>query len=355
MSPLSATNFPKEGAFEDELAEVRWGPQAEQDAWDRLVELTRFRGQREQNIGEVLEILARTPVSISEQPLLASARFPTFTWLNDYGVSSTAAVSELIEEGRQEAAYDEYLKSWNIVRNMLAGEGPNSLIQHLVAVHLGDALADFYLEHGAHAGLATDERLHDVASEVRSRLDDSLLKALSSEYLTVRHTLVDHAQEACEGGRSQSRRWPFGCRLLRPWPFYDGNKSLMAYHDAYAGILEAIGEPAYRDRNSALEAIQSEFHCGSGSGIQSVPLRSEIACLGLVWSADGVDGLKVRLAILGYVLSASESGSYAEAPTSPLTGKPFQVTVRSDTLEVESGLESRDGEPIDYLIKKAPH
>lgn len=64
------------------------------------------------------------------------------------------------------------------------------------------------------------------------------------------------------------------------------------------------------------------------------------------------DTLKAELAVLGYVIESRASGNFDDVPIDPLTGEPFVVTDKGDTIEITSAY-LKDGEPaIKYEVSK---
>ena len=352
---LSVFNFPKEGPFEEELV-ITFGPQTEQDAWDRLVGLT-ADGDSEANRDAALDILANTAISIPERPLLFDTLFPMFVAFSDLGESGTQNVEELLGQVEVDRAYEEYLRLWTIAHNMVAAQGPITLIQYLIGVGLGVSLSEFYLDpEGVEIGtLPIDERLLEVTGRMDVAVSHGFAKGMAAEYRAVKDTLVESAEETCD---------QFGftgsflgvCFTEMPWPFYDKNKTLRTVHDLYAKAVAVSQEPAYGRRDQMLEEAREEFDAVARWSFWTDPVGSAFLAAvvpQIVGFAGRHDPLKSRLAIMRWAIAGAQSGDYSDVPIDPMTGQPFRVTDKGATLEVETESESDEGEPIKYEIKKA--
>jgi hypothetical protein len=339
---LSITAFPRDDPYEEELV-VTFGPQSEQDAFNRLAELTQ-EGERERNYEAALDLLAETPLSVP-RPYSFSTKTPNFTGFLELGTTGTKEVASLLDRGRDTEAYEEYLLLWNIARNLVSAEGSITLIQYLVGIATAGVLADWYLENDDARSLPGDGRLLAVVTDFQAALDDGFASAMTAEYATLNLALVD---EIFKGEENCPDDYLGMCALKLQWPFHDTYEMLKVRHDLLVKLVAANREPAYGERDSLVEHIQGEFDrhlrftpwtnpFGSAVYIASFP--------NIVRFTGRSDEVKGQISIIRYLLESGASGSYDDIPVDPFSGKPFRVTRTPDAIEIASPSLGSDGEP----------
>ena len=66
----------------------------------------------------------------------------------------------------------------------------------------------------------------------------------------------------------------------------------------------------------------------------------------------GLQPTEARLSILRYVIQATESGEFSDVPIDPMTGEPFMVLDKRETIEITSQYMV-DGQPaVRYEVAK---
>ena len=348
ISVYGVANFPKEEPLQERLT-VPIGPRAEQEAWRHLVELSRDR-QRGDDVEDVVGFLAINTVSVPPGALTFDSEIPRFVSLGGAGTSGVDEVRELLDQGNQVEAREKYLRLWDAAHNMVSAEGAITLIQHLIGIGMIDVLIEFYLDADNRARLRVDDELLAMSVALDERLDDGYRKAIAAEYGLFRSVVATGAEDVCHFSTI------FGvCSLSLPWPFYDRNKTLRVVQDLYLELTRMSTEPYYliKDEMEGFEQKAervtrvSALRNPAGSTVLSALIPASFAKF-IVRKEES----KARLLVLRYVIEASRSGDHSDVPTDPLTGEPFGVADKGDTIEVSSS-HREDGErAISYEIRK---
>ena len=83
-----------------------------------------------------------------------------------------------------------------------------------------------------------------------------------------------------------------------------------------------------------------------------LPIAATIIHFTSKFSGPTVDS-KARLLIFKFAVDYQLSGNLGNIPTDPMTGKPFLVTDKGDSIEIASADRRVDGEPvIVYQVRK---
>ena len=342
----SALNFPREGPFQEKLV-VRVGPQAEQDAWKRLTEMG-LAPEGTYDAEDYIDLIAQGPFSMPEQQRLSlETPFPNLGSLIGLGESGREEVAELIAEGRPDEAYEKYLLLWSVADNMIGGEGSITLIQYLIGVDLGYALADFHLEDDNSARLPGDERLSEIVERYERRLAGAFERAISGEYGWGKE-IAEHPEDWCRfGGLGSEDSATWVCPFHLPWPFYDANKTLRVRHDLFFEMVELNRAAMHQSRSDSVD-LDERFERASAFSLWKNPVGSLVNAATLPFLsrfAHRDHELKAKLTILAYLVRATESGRLGSPPTNPLTGTPFVVTDKGDRIEIRSAHRGDGIEP----------
>ena len=332
LTPFGVINFPKEGAFEEQLA-LEPRPQSEHDAWDELVALTRNEGANEEAL---LEFFAQNVVSVPNSYSYRT-EVPRVVRLAGIATSELEKVTELLERGDGPAANDRYLRLWTAADNMVTGNG--ALIQHLVGLGVVGALISYYLDGNSEALRPSVQEIEGLSASIESKLEDSFANGMVAEYVTVRNTLLEfRGRSGCvflidEGLRS--------CQWDAGWPFYDEHKTMREVHYFYFKTIELSRQPFFAtDRDPAFADLEArygaEYSVGDiwtnpfGTGLLRVitPLISRFS--------SSTDFTRAKLSAFRFALEATATGNLGDPPIDPLTRKPFIVTRTGDTVEISS-------------------
>ena len=332
-------NFPKEGAFEEQLA-LESRPQSEHDAWDELVALTRDEGADEETL---LEFYAQNVVSVPDGGLPFRAEVPRITQFAGFATSELEMVSELLDRGDGPAANERYLRLWMAADNIVTGNV--TLVVHLVGLGIVGTLISYYMDGNSEALRPSVREIESLSASINSKLEDSFANGMVAEYLTIRNAVPEFSIGCAfldMGHRS--------CAWDIRWPFYDEHKTQREYHDFIFKTIELSRQPFYAAEWDAgfadlEERYPAEYSFGDiwtnafGTAVIRVftPLISRFS--------SSKDFTRAKLLAFRFVLEATATGNLGDPPIDPLTGKPFIVTRTGDTVEISSAHKRSDGEP----------
>ena len=334
-------NFPKEGAFEEQLA-LEPRPQSEHDAWDELVALTRDEGTDEETL---LEFYAQNVVSVPDGYFFRTEE-PRVTRLAGIATSELEKVTELLDRGDGPAANERYVRLWTAADNMVTGNV--TLIQHLVGLGFVATLINYYQDGNSEALRPSVREIQSLSASIESKLGDSFANGMVAEYLRLRTAILEfRGQGACALLLDAESR---SCGRNIGWPFYDEQKTLREFHDYFFKTIELSRLPFYAtERDAALADLEEKRYAREYSfgDIWTNPFSKVLQSVVVPPSSRFSSSKDFTLATLSafrFVLEATATGNLGEPPIDPLTGKPFIVTRTGDSVEISSA-RTRNGEP----------
>ena len=327
---FGAINFPKEGAFEAQLA-LDPRPQSEHDAWNELVALTRGEETDEEAL---LEFYVQNVASVPDGGVPFQSE-PRIMPLNQVATSELEKVTELLDRGDGPAANERYLRLWTAADNMVTGN--MMLMQHLVGLGYVGLLISYYLDGNSEALRPSVREIESLSASIDSKLEDSFANSMAAGYLLDRNVLL------WLRGRSGCALLSRSCASDLGWPFYDEQKTMREYHDYHFKTIETSRQPFYAaERDAALadlEKLEERFFdeysfgdiwtnaYGTLVGLFRPPFSRFISAK---------DVARARLSAFSFVLEATATGNLGDPPIDPLTGKPFTVSRTGDTVEISS-------------------
>ena len=348
FATYAGANFPQQGPFEQRLV-FQFGPQSEQDAWFQLREVL---DADDPDTDAVLDFLATNVVSSPREAAdyrSATIRYIPLTAMPE---AELKEIRELLDQGNEAAAAGGYLRLWRVADNLVEGNG--NLIKHLVTNGIIKNLVDFYLEGDNGRSIPPSPELAEISANIADGLDRSWENAMAWEYERLQFML----QEPREIGQilldppdPLCNRDSAGlCLFDLPWPFHDRLKFLRAEHDFWYHLALATGDQDSRSR--ADEPFKRQLPSKLKNPV-FYPIAAIFAPLVSRFSEASVES-KARLLIFEYVIDYRLSGEFGNIPTDPLTGEPFLVTDKGDTIQISSADLGSDGEPwITYEVRKA--
>ena len=188
-----------------------------------------------------------------------------------------------------------------------------------------------------------------VSGAMANKLDGSFASSIPWEYLTLKRFLSENRQDFCDT--------ELVCEWALPWPFFDEHKTLRAQHDRWSALVALSTQPVSRNQR-ALEAYGrqeadlpkfSKLRNPVGAAFNAIMTTSPSVYSLFI---DVPQLAKARLSVLRYVLEAAESGDYSNVPIEPMTGEPFIVIDKGDTVEITSAYLKDEEPAIRYEVSK---
>ncbi|MBI4199678.1 MAG: hypothetical protein HY535_04305 [Chloroflexi bacterium] len=341
-------NFPPERPFQERLA-LSFGPKHEQEAYEEWKGLSASFSDTEQDRAKVLDFLEGHVLSMAEYDLKSSdPGIPGYVSLLSVFDKELEEVLRLARQGNQAEARQRYARLWRVCRNLVSGNGP--VIQHLVGVAGIDRLVSSYLENTDHLSATVDQDVLNIAKDAMEDLDTSFSQAMNREYYWIRFVLRD-ASPADLAALGRAEKLPLD--LLPTWPLLDKNKTLRKAHEYYELIVTPRGVSETMEQR--LDAIQRKLAEASNVSFLHNPVGSIMLDLLLPSVHRFVarkDQSKARLVIFQYVAKSLDAGQFGPAPVDPLTGTPFLMADRGDSVEIRSEYVGTGGSAITYQVKK---
>ena len=369
LTVISAANFPKEPAFQEQLA-FSPSPQSEYDAWrDLRVLLGDFENNHRERISAaaefsssdyeredvkallettaqdrdaVLEFLADNVASTPEDELSLRSEPSRYIGLQSMQELELAEVRKLIASGDGPVAKEKYLRLWRVADNLVSGK--DGLLKSLISMGLAEKLVEFYLDEDNRTVLSSDRELSAIPADIGGKLDDAMASSFTLEYLGQRWILFALAENPCLLGDYDGQT---DCPRKLHWPILDLYKTLRFSHDPMADLVSRIRQPSYRVKRLPTpvpretdELTVLGWHIKNPVGIAL--MAATIPNLGAFVGSG--DKTKAKLLAFAFLLESSESGELGNPPIDPLTGEPFVVTRTGDTVVIASYVEG-DGEP----------
>ncbi|MCH7606200.1 MAG: hypothetical protein IH962_03505 [Chloroflexi bacterium] len=255
-------------------------------------------------------------------------------------------IDGLLARGNAAAARKKYLRLWQVVDRMASGNG--IMFKSILTARIAADLAEFRLD-GGNRGVYTGEgTLLAVPETLPRKLDSSLAAAISLEYVSMKRLMDRDNQTLCGPN--------VVCPINAPWPFGDRVKTVRVIHGRWYALLNLSRVPlsdneeglaAYRRAEAKEKSFSILKNLGGHFFFRNFGASPEPAIFIYLPQL-----AKSRLAVLGYVINAAESGDYSAVPIDPLTGDLFTVNDQGDFIEIRSEY-IRDGElVVDYKIPK---
>ncbi len=347
-------NVPKQGPFTQQLF-LNAARLSEQDAWAQLLKLTT---EETTNREAILRFLSENVVSLPEEDYSYTFNFgmdiPQVAPIPGMVDEEVEEIGALMTVGDHAGAREKYVRLWRVASNMLSGN--NTLIQVLIAFGISSAIIDYYLDGNEVLLEPTRGEVKKLKDEMLTKLDSAIANAYTTEYIGARNTVVDISKFVCTSGPEPRQRPEFaGCPIWVPaWPFYDKQKTLKAQHDFYSRVVRLANTPlpsVDSDLDELTEQVErvntlSPFRNPMGSVILRAILPQ------IAQFTRDKEQTKASLTAFGFILESQEAGELSEIPIDPMSGKPFIVTDKGDTIEITSSF-IRDGESaVKYEFKK---
>jgi len=344
-----ATNYPKEQPFEERLV-FSFGTVRQEDAWYQLRGMLAPSNHAEPDRNDTLEFLAQTVASLPEEA--ANIFSIDVRWYNISGFADEeiAEIEELLGQGNGAAAGEKYLQLWRVAENLASGNG--DFLKTLVTLGIVSDLVDLHLDDGNIGLLPGQGELLAMLDAMPNKLDGSVASAISLEYLTFKKLLPVLRQDDC-GTDSLC----VVIDLLFSWPFFDQHKTLRAQHDRWSALVALSTQPFSRNQRA-----QEAYRNKEADLLRFARLNNPVgSAFNAALSTTRWDQFiefpqlaKARLSVLRYFLEAAESGDYGNIPIEPMTGEPFIVTDKGDTVEITSAYLKDEKPAIRYAAAKAP-
>ena len=313
----AGVNFPKEGPFEERLV-FEIGTQSEQDAWFQLRDML----EAEDPDGDaVLDFIATNLVSSPKEAANYGTPIVRIVKFSAISEAELDEIRELLGQGNDAAAADKYLRLWRAAHNLVAGSG--SLIKHFVAQGITKNLIDFYLEGDTGSSITPSPELTTLSVNIADGLNRSWANAIALKYLGLRYLLLESSEPLCNSDSAGL------CLLDLPWPFNDKYEFLSEEHDFWYEVSLAVSE---RDPTGEADDVFRNKMPSKLKNPVFLPIAATIIHFTSKFSGPTVDS-KARLLIFKFAVDYQLSGNLGNIPTDPMTGKPFLVTDKGDSID----------------------
>ena len=369
-------NFPKEGTF-DGHESIEFGPVVQQDGWDVARVLLeefdlRFRDQlvfaetalrEHDNTNErvriliagtaqprngILEIFATNPLALPSSGVGLASPVPRYGILVPIARIELAEINQLTatnDPESHETASIKYIRLWALANQLL--KGGDLLEKFITSMDLTIDLINFYIESKARGTLLGGGFLIVHTQQIKENLNTALQKGIESEFVGLRHTLLEQTDPLCafEAG--------VVCRLDLPWPFFDQERTFREQFELIAEAKE-LAEPLFHEVEADLDDFRDKARgrLNDSYFINPVgPLAASIYPLvdGLVVAKETVRG---HILAFEYYVASAATNHFGIAPTDPLTGELFTVNITDEMVDISSSY-SVDGEKtINYHIPR---
>ena len=332
----AGANFPKTPAFQEQLSYPS-GTEAQYAAWYQFRDLTRAE---DPDGGAILAFLADNVVSVPEKEVDFRAEVPRISPILAGKDSELDEIRSLLERKKESDAEERYLRVWRAADNMITGSG--TLIEHLVALGLISNLIDFQIGEETGPPMRPNAELLEITARINGNLDRSFGDAMALEYQARKSALFVFAGAGCLRPSSI-------CLFEVEWPFLDKYQVLKEDHDRTLAIVMASRPPYTQQEDAPADRNAVDDYDEVKVSILKNPIGSVLRAVLIPvtgkFARQGLD-IKGRLAIFNYAMEYRLSGALGDPPIDLVTGEPFNVADKGDTVEVTSKRKSTDGEPV---------
>jgi hypothetical protein len=396
---LLPVNFPPGEPFKDQLT-VRFGPEKAQEKFQTYYELTekwtdryeQVRNSFQADPGEsvrqrilndttaqmvertdtvrshVIRFLATHRVSFPEEYLDGGTELKpqVIHFMTLYNLE-LIGIDRLIHDGQIDKAGQQFRLVWESLLSQ--SSPPKSIIEHLVLLPNFERATRFYASHPQLRASIPREQMVKFLGEARRRLIVSGKQSLAWFY----HGASRNFELIKEGKLTPGElirmtydinSWPtYLLDVKAEWPFYDHWASKCRFHGTLHKFSQFLEEPYYRiskDLRNHKNNLERTLVRWRSTGFPLV--RNPVGRIYLIsYMPDNLklvfDTARVRatMAMLKGYLAHHSNPTGVSLPTDELTGKRYQVDIKSDTVVIRSAYDGprRGRRPVQLSIRKS--